>query len=69
VEQFRVKDRLAAIFATKTAVEWFHLLSGSDCCVTPIRSIAEIAAELPPFEGPPAPALGEHTQEILGALA
>jgi len=63
-----VKERVAAIFKTRTAEEWFAALRGSDCCVTPVRSIAEIAAELPPFAGPPAPALGEHTQEILGAL-
>ena len=64
-----VKERVAAIFKTKSAEEWFAALRASDCCVTPIRSIAEIAAELPPFSGPPAPGLGQHTEEILGAMA
>ena len=68
-DQSGVKERVAAIFKTKTAEEWFEALRDGDCCVTPVRSIAEIAAELPPFTGAPPPELGEHTQEILGALA
>jgi crotonobetainyl-CoA:carnitine CoA-transferase CaiB-like acyl-CoA transferase len=67
-EQAGVKQRVAAIFKTKSADLWFETLRDSDCCVTPVRTVAEIAAELPPWAGPPAPQLGEHTEEILEAL-
>jgi crotonobetainyl-CoA:carnitine CoA-transferase CaiB-like acyl-CoA transferase len=66
--QTAIKERVADIFKTKTAAQWFDALRDSDCCVTPVRTIAEIAAELPPFSGPPAPALGEHNEEILGQV-
>ena len=66
--QTPVKERVAAIFKTKTADEWFEALRDSDCCVTPVLTIAEIAAGVPPFCGPPAPTLGEHTEEILRAI-
>jgi alpha-methylacyl-CoA racemase len=67
--QAAVKDQVAAIFKTKTAAQWFEALRDGDCCVTPVRTIAEIAAELPPFSGPPAPSLGEHTEEILRQIS
>ena len=60
----RVKERIAAIFQTRTAEEWFEALRAYDCCVTPVRTISEVAAELPPPEGT-APRLGEHTRAIL----
>jgi len=61
-----VKTRIGAIFRTKTAAAWFEDLRSSDCCVTPVRTIAEVAAEVPPHTGPPPPRLGEHTREVLG---
>ena len=63
--QAMLKSRLAEIFQTKTAAAWFEELRGSDCCVTPVRSIGEVAAELPQRDGPPPPKLGEHTRDVL----
>jgi crotonobetainyl-CoA:carnitine CoA-transferase CaiB-like acyl-CoA transferase len=62
----RVKERIAAIFRTKSACAWFDELRDTDCCVTLVRTISEVAAELPDRAGPPPPALGEHTREVLG---
>ena len=62
----RVKERVAAIFATRTADEWFESLRAFDCCVTPVRTISEVAAELSNNnDGPPPPRLGEHTRLVL----
>ena len=66
--QARVKARVAEIFRTKTADAWFQELRNSDCCVTPVLRISEVAAALPPHHGPPPPRLGEHTREILTRL-
>ena len=63
--QQAVKARVAAIFRTQRAQDWFEQLRDSDCCVTPVRTVGEVAAELPDRTGPPAPALGEHTIEVL----
>jgi crotonobetainyl-CoA:carnitine CoA-transferase CaiB-like acyl-CoA transferase len=63
--QDAVKARIAAIFQTKPANVWFDQLRNSDCCVTPVRTVGEVAAELPDRDGPPPPALGEHTVEVL----
>lgn len=60
-----VKQRVAAIFRTKPAAEWFEQLRDTDCCVTLVRNVSEVAAEIPGTDGPPPPALGEHTREIL----
>ena len=69
--------RLAAIFRTRPAAEWFELFRDRDACVTPVRTVAEIAAEFgdcavtPNLSATPAmachavPALGEHTREVL----
>jgi crotonobetainyl-CoA:carnitine CoA-transferase CaiB-like acyl-CoA transferase len=62
----QVKERVAAIFRTRTAAEWFEALRAFDCCVTPVRTISEVAAELPhPANAAPPPGLGEHTRAIL----
>ena len=61
----RVKERVAAIFRTRTAEEWFETLRDFDCCVTPLRTISEVAAELPPPGSSSPPGLGEHTRTIL----
>jgi len=34
--------------------------------VTLVRTISEVAAELPDRDGAPPPALGQHTREVLG---
>ncbi len=60
-----VKSRVADIFRGQPAAYWFEQLRHTDCCVTPVRSISEVAADLPaPAELKP-PRLGEHTREIL----
>jgi crotonobetainyl-CoA:carnitine CoA-transferase CaiB-like acyl-CoA transferase len=60
-----VKDRIAFIFRTKTAQDWFEELRDTDCCVTLVRTISEVATEMSDPAGPPPPALGEHTRDIL----
>lgn len=41
--QRRVRDELAAIFATKTAAEWHALLANHDCCVEIVLDVDELA--------------------------
>jgi len=60
-----VKSRIAAIFRTKPATQWFDELRDTDCCVTLVRTVSEVAAELPDRTVPLPPKLGEHTREIL----
>lgn len=36
-----LKERLAAVFATKTRAEWCALFDGSDACVAPVLSLGE----------------------------
>jgi alpha-methylacyl-CoA racemase len=43
--QRAVKQILADIFMTRSASEWFKLLRRHDCCVTPVRTLAEAEAE------------------------
>jgi crotonobetainyl-CoA:carnitine CoA-transferase CaiB-like acyl-CoA transferase len=43
--QEEIKARVAAIFRTRTAEEWFERLRGLDVCVTPVRNVAEVIAE------------------------
>lgn len=73
---------LARIFRTRTADDWFERLRPADACVTPVRSVAEVAAdfglragdsvvaprlsETPGRPGGPPPRLGEHTSQLLG---
>ena len=59
-----IKQCLASIFKTKSATEWFDALRDTDCCVTLVRTVSEVAAELPEPSAAP-PALGQHTREIL----
>lgn len=64
-----VKDRVAAIFRTRTASEWFEALRSHDCCVTPILTVSEVAATMrqpDPKHRPPR--LGEHTRPILDSM-
>lgn len=68
-QRARIKERIASVFRTRTATEWFDLLRGSDCCVTPVLTVSEVAAQLPaPKVTAPPPALGEHTREYLDVL-
>jgi crotonobetainyl-CoA:carnitine CoA-transferase CaiB-like acyl-CoA transferase len=71
---------LARIFRLRKAEEWFRYLAGVDACVTPVRNVAEVAADyglgagesvvVPKLEDTPGrlggvpPRLGEHTREI-----
>lgn len=64
--QESVKQRIAAIFRTKAAGAWFEELRDTDCCVTLVRAVSEVGPELPDRDGPPPPALGEHTRQVLG---
>jgi crotonobetainyl-CoA:carnitine CoA-transferase CaiB-like acyl-CoA transferase len=73
---------VARIFRTRKAEEWFERLLPWDCCVTPVRTVAETAAyfglapgdsvvapklsETPGRLGSDLPQLGEHTDELLG---
>jgi crotonobetainyl-CoA:carnitine CoA-transferase CaiB-like acyl-CoA transferase len=78
--QSRMKKKLAALFATRSANRWFCLLKGKDSCLTPVRTFEEAAAEgliqhdqlgatLSRTHGPipktHAPRLGEHSLQIL----
>ena len=64
----RVKERLSAIFRTRTAEEWFEALRPFDCCVTPVRTIVEVSREIPDANGAmPVPDLGAAYATILGA--
>lgn len=72
---------LGRIFGTRTADDWFDRLRPADCCVTPVRNVAEVAAHLglahgdsviaprlsdtPGKLGGRPPRLGEQTREIL----
>ncbi len=64
-----IKFRIASIFRTRTASEWFESLRNHDCCVTPVLTVAEVAATLPcadPSAQPPR--LGEHTRPVLESV-
>jgi alpha-methylacyl-CoA racemase len=62
--QADVKERMASIFRTKPADVWIQELRDTDCCVTLVRNVSEVAAELPDLENAPPPALGEHTRQV-----
>ena len=67
-DQRRAKEYIAAAFRRRTAAEWFAELRDSDCCVTPVLTVSEVAAELAGLgHTGSAPALGEHTREVLQA--
>jgi len=39
-----LKERLAAVFRTRTRAEWMDILEGSDACATPVLSLEEAPA-------------------------
>jgi crotonobetainyl-CoA:carnitine CoA-transferase CaiB-like acyl-CoA transferase len=43
-EAAAVRDRLAAIFATRTQAQWTDLFATADCCVTPVLTTDEALA-------------------------
>ncbi len=85
------KEKLAAVFATRTQAEWTATFAREDCCVSPVLEMHEALAneqvrarrmvvggakpegfalpvKLSEFEfdpGRPAPAPGEHAEEVL----
>ncbi len=65
--QADVKALLAKVFSMRDAEAWFEELRGFDCCVTPVRTVAEVAGEMWPGEGGRVPGIGEHTEETLRA--
>ncbi|MDQ2949511.1 MAG: CoA transferase [Acidobacteriota bacterium] len=69
--QAEVKRRLREVFGTRDAEAWFQALRDFDCCVTAVRKISEVAAEITPAARVTAapPKLGEHTSEVLQRLA
>ena len=40
----QVKERFAAVFATRTRDEWAAAFAGTDACVTPVLAFGEVAA-------------------------
>ena len=89
-DQFAEGERRLEIIAeftrmlrTRTAEEWCARLGAAEACVTPVHSVAEVAAqyglagsdsvvapklsETPGRLGREAPRLGEHTEEILAS--
>ncbi len=63
--QDSLRAETAAIFRTRPAFDWFEELRHSDCCVTPVLKISEVARELAEPSAPPPPQLGEHTNALL----
>jgi alpha-methylacyl-CoA racemase len=77
--QFALKQELAQMFQTKNAADWATELEPHDCCVTLVRTVSESAAcdwlrvdgpapglsATPGIRARKAPALGEHTREVL----
>lgn len=40
----KLRERFAAVFKTRTREEWSRLLEGTECCVSPVMSLAEAPA-------------------------
>jgi crotonobetainyl-CoA:carnitine CoA-transferase CaiB-like acyl-CoA transferase len=74
--QSEIKARIASIFTTDSAQNWFERLRDKDCCVAPVRTIEEIdpirpgpnLSRTPPSLTSEVPALGEHTGAVLRDL-
>jgi len=75
-DQSKVKARLAAIFKTATAEQWFERIGAKDCCVAPVRNLKDAIGDYPHSPIPAlsetpgradgrAPKLGEHNRELL----
>ena len=67
-------DQIRAAIRSRSRAHWLAHFEGHDVCLTPVHSTADVAADphiaarglLRP--GAPAPALGEHTDEVLAAV-
>lgn len=75
--QSEIKTKIASIFATAPALDWFARLRDQDCCVAPVLTLDEVSVPIglgPTLSGTPpaldqeAPALGAHTEAILKDL-
>lgn len=73
--QDEVKAEIAAVFVTDTADAWFERLRDNDCCVAPVRTVADVQVTPgPKLSATPAaytsdaPGLGAHTGAILQEL-
>jgi alpha-methylacyl-CoA racemase len=78
-DQAALKAELASIFAERESGEWMRVLAPHDCCITLVRTVAEAAgcdwlhagrpapelSETPGTRAARAPALGEHTRDVL----
>lgn len=70
-DQTAVIARVAEVFKTGTATEWFERIGAKDCCVTPVLKAPREPAIVPRLsetagrELGPAPRLGEHNGEFL----
>ncbi|HUQ94575.1 MAG TPA: CaiB/BaiF CoA-transferase family protein [Bryobacteraceae bacterium] len=61
-----ILNAVGAHFVSRGAEEWFTTLRHLDTCVTPVRTVAEAAADLGLVaKGGVAPRLGEHSGELL----
>ena len=40
----QLRERIAAVFATRTRDEWAAAFEGTDACVTPVLAFGEVAA-------------------------
>jgi crotonobetainyl-CoA:carnitine CoA-transferase CaiB-like acyl-CoA transferase len=52
---------LAAVFATRTLVQWLEAFDGEDVCVGPVATLAEGAASFGGATGLPSAEVGQHT--------
>jgi alpha-methylacyl-CoA racemase len=72
-----LRERLAALFRTRTRTEWTELLEGTDSCFAPVLSLAEVAAHphhvarsgFVPVSGIPAPAPAPRFSRTPGGVA
>jgi crotonobetainyl-CoA:carnitine CoA-transferase CaiB-like acyl-CoA transferase len=71
-DQVALIAALTEIFGTATAEEWFQRIGAKDCCVTPVRAVAQhTETAIPKLSDTPgsalarAPHLGEHNGEFL----
>jgi alpha-methylacyl-CoA racemase len=59
--QDELRERLAAVFATRPRDEWVSLLAGADTCVSPVLEVAEAAGD-PAFASRGSVTVGRHPE-------
>jgi crotonobetainyl-CoA:carnitine CoA-transferase CaiB-like acyl-CoA transferase len=63
-DQEAVASELSAVFARRSLADWLELFEGEDVMAGPVATLAEAEDWLGmPSQHPPAPRLGEHTDE------